>query len=83
MHYPKPDIDRLYMKRKEGRRGLSRTEAAYKEGIINIAECTCLIQTSEMHFSFLIYRIIDPLHVSNRLSIHDNEAITICAAYGI
>jgi hypothetical protein len=38
MHHPKADIDRLYVKRKEGGRGLSQTEAAYKTEIINIAE---------------------------------------------
>jgi hypothetical protein len=38
MHHPKANIDRLYVKRKEGGRGLSQTEAAYKTEIINIAE---------------------------------------------
>ena len=38
MHHPKADIDRLYVKRKEGRRGLLQVEAAYKAQIINIAE---------------------------------------------
>jgi hypothetical protein len=38
MHHPEADIDRLYVKRKEGGRGLSQTEAAYKTEIINIAE---------------------------------------------
>jgi hypothetical protein len=38
MHHPKADIDRLYVKRKEGGRGLSQIEAAYKTEIINIAE---------------------------------------------
>ena len=38
MHHPKPDIDRLYVKRKEGGRGLQQLEAAYKAEIINIAE---------------------------------------------
>jgi hypothetical protein len=38
MHYPKTDIDRLYVKRKEGGRGLVQVEAAYKAEIINIAE---------------------------------------------
>jgi hypothetical protein len=33
MHHPKADVDRLYVKRKEGGRGL-----AYKAEIINIAE---------------------------------------------
>ena len=39
MHHLKADIDRLYVKRKEGGRGLIKVEAAYKEEIINIAEC--------------------------------------------
>jgi hypothetical protein len=38
MHHPKADIDRLYVKRKEGRRGLVQVEAAHKTEIINIAE---------------------------------------------
>jgi len=38
MHHPKADIDRLYIKRKEGGRGLVHIEAAYKAQIINIAE---------------------------------------------
>jgi len=38
MHHPKADIDRLYIKRKEGGRGLVQMEAAYKAEIINIAE---------------------------------------------
>jgi hypothetical protein len=38
MHHPKADIDRLYVKRKYGRRGLVQVEAAYKTDIINIAE---------------------------------------------
>src|SRR5215469_2302043 len=38
MHYPKADIDRLYVKRKEGGRGLVQAEAAYKSEIINTAE---------------------------------------------
>ena len=36
MHHPKADIDTLYVKRKEGRRGLVQVEAAYKAEIINI-----------------------------------------------
>jgi len=38
MHHPKADIDRLYVKRKEGGRGPVQIEAAYKAEIINIAE---------------------------------------------
>ena len=38
MHHPKADIDRKYVKRKEGGRGLVQIEAAYKAEIINIAE---------------------------------------------
>ena len=37
-HHPKADIDRLYVKRKEGGRGLVQAEAAYRAEIINIAE---------------------------------------------
>jgi hypothetical protein len=37
-HHPKADIDRLYVKRKEGGRGLVQVEAAYKAEIMNIAE---------------------------------------------
>jgi hypothetical protein len=38
MHHPKADIDRLYVKRKGGGRGLVQAEAAYKAEMINIAE---------------------------------------------
>ena len=38
MHHPKAYIDRLYVKRIEGGRGLIQDEAAYKAEIINIAE---------------------------------------------
>ena len=38
MHHPKADIDRLYVKRKEGGRALVQVEAAYKVEIINNAE---------------------------------------------
>ena len=31
MHHPTADIDRLFVKRKEGGRGLVQVEAAYKE----------------------------------------------------
>ena len=38
MHHPKADIDRLYVKRKQGGRGLVQVGAAYKAEIINTAE---------------------------------------------
>jgi hypothetical protein len=38
IHHPKADIDRLYVKRKEGGRGLIQIKAAYKAEIINIAD---------------------------------------------
>jgi hypothetical protein len=38
MHHRKADIDKLYVKRKEGGRGLEQVEVAYKREIINIAE---------------------------------------------
>ena len=38
VHHPKADIDRLYVKRKEGGRGLVQVEAVYKAEIINITE---------------------------------------------
>jgi hypothetical protein len=38
VHHPKADIDRLYVKRKEGGRGLVQIEAAYKAEIMNISE---------------------------------------------
>jgi hypothetical protein len=44
MHHPKSDIDRLYIKRKEGGIGLSLIEGAYKTEIINIAEYLQKIQ---------------------------------------
>jgi len=38
MHHRKADIDRLCVKRKEGRRGLVQIEVAYKAEIINVVE---------------------------------------------
>jgi len=38
VHHPKADIDRLYVKRKEGGRGLVQVKAAYKAEITSIAE---------------------------------------------
>jgi len=38
MHHQKAGKDRLYVKMKEGGRGLVQIEAAYKAEIINIAE---------------------------------------------
>jgi hypothetical protein len=38
MHHSKPDIDRLYVKRKEGGKSLVQVEAACKAEIINFAE---------------------------------------------
>jgi len=38
MHHPKADIDRLYVKRKEGGRGLVQIEVAYKAEIISVTE---------------------------------------------
>jgi hypothetical protein len=38
MYHPKADIDRLYVKRKEGGRGMVQVETVYKAEIINIAE---------------------------------------------
>jgi hypothetical protein len=38
VHHPTADIDRLYVKRKGGGRGLVQVEAAYKAEIVNIAE---------------------------------------------
>jgi hypothetical protein len=38
VHHPKADIDRLYVKEKEGGRGLVQVEAAYKAEITSIAE---------------------------------------------
>ena len=37
MHRPKADIDRLYVKRKEGRTGLVQIEVTYKAEIMNTA----------------------------------------------
>jgi hypothetical protein len=38
VHHPKADIDRLYVKRKEERRGLVQVEAAYKAELTSTAE---------------------------------------------
>jgi hypothetical protein len=37
-HHPKAEIDRLYLKRKEGEIGLLQIRATYKSEIINTAE---------------------------------------------
>jgi hypothetical protein len=36
-----------------------------------------------MHFSFLIYSNNHPVHVSNRLTIHHQEAVTVYAAIAV
>jgi hypothetical protein len=38
MHHPNADIDRLYIKWKEGERGFLKIEVTYRAKIINIAE---------------------------------------------
>jgi hypothetical protein len=38
VHHPKADIDRLYVKRKGGGRGLVQVEVAYRAEITSIAE---------------------------------------------
>jgi len=38
MHHPKADIDRIYVKRKGGGRGLLQTEVTYKAEMVNIAD---------------------------------------------
>jgi hypothetical protein len=38
VHHPKADIDRLYVKRKEGPPRLVQVQTAYKAEIVNIAE---------------------------------------------
>jgi hypothetical protein len=38
IHHPKADIDRLYLKSKEGGRGVVQVEAEHKAETINIAE---------------------------------------------
>ena len=50
MPHPKADIDRLYVKRKEGRRGLLQTEAMYKAEIINTAE---YLNTKYIEYQFI------------------------------
>jgi hypothetical protein len=37
-HHPKAEMDRLYLKRKEGERGLLQIKATYRAEIINTAE---------------------------------------------
>jgi len=41
-----------------------------------------VIKTNKMHFSFFI-SIIYPLHVSKRVTIHHQKAVTVYAAYCI
>jgi hypothetical protein len=38
VHHPKADTDRLYVKRKEGGRGMVQVEVAYKAEITSTAE---------------------------------------------
>jgi hypothetical protein len=38
MHHPKADIDRLYLKKEGGGRGLLQIKATYKAEVINTAE---------------------------------------------
>jgi len=38
IHHPKADIDRLYVQRKGGGRGLLQIEVTYKAEIINTAQ---------------------------------------------
>jgi hypothetical protein len=38
MHHPTTDVDRLYVKRKEGESGLLRIQVTNKTEIMNIAE---------------------------------------------
>jgi len=38
VHHPKTDVDRLYVKKKERRRGLVQVKAVYKADRTNIAE---------------------------------------------
>jgi hypothetical protein len=54
MHHPKADIVTLYVKRKEGGRGLSQTEAAYKTEIINIAAEYLNKKYKEEQFVYII-----------------------------
>jgi tetrahydromethanopterin S-methyltransferase subunit F len=53
IHHPKADRDWLYVKRKEGGRGLVQVEAAYKAEIINIAEYIN-IKYKEDHFVYIV-----------------------------
>jgi hypothetical protein len=39
VRHPKTDVNRLYVERREGKRGLLKIEATYKRGITNTAEC--------------------------------------------
>jgi hypothetical protein len=43
----------------------------------------CVIKTNVMHFSLLIYFSNHPLHVSNKITVHHQETVTVYAAYGI
>ena len=42
-----------------------------------------IIKTKKIYFSFLLYFNNLSLHVSNRVTIHHQEAVTVYAAYGI
>lgn len=47
MHHPRADIDRVYVSRREGGRGLQQIEAAYKTAILNIGN---YLSTTEQRF---------------------------------
>jgi len=71
LHYPKGDIDRLYVKRKGGGRGLLQIEATYKAEIMYIAE---YLSTKYIEDQFVN---IVKSHESNQPNM--NSTITVAA----
>ena len=71
LHYPKGDIDRLYVKRKGGGRGLLQIETTYKAEIMYIAE---YLSTKYIEDQFVN---IVKSHESNQPNM--NSTITVAA----
>jgi hypothetical protein len=52
-------------------------------GSVDMNKDTCVIETNKCTFLSQFIQIICPLHVSKRVTIHHQEAVTVYAAYGI
>jgi hypothetical protein len=77
MYHPKADIDKIYMKRKQGGRGLLQIEATYKTVIICIAEYLKTIYTEDRFVNIV------KNHESNQPNINSTIKITAKIAEGL